>query len=57
MLDNPLPDQVMAEKDKIHLARNFEEKCKDDAKELCKDNNVFLSLIEHFQDWYFLYHV
>ena len=55
MIDNPLPDQVMAEMDKLAQARNFEEKCRDDAKELCEDNYVFDSLIEHFQDWYFLY--
>ena len=24
MIDNPLPDQVMAEKDQLHLQRNFE---------------------------------
>ena len=57
MIDNPLPDQVMAEMDKVAHARNFEEKCRDDAKELCEDNYVFDSLIEHFQDWYFLYRV
>ena len=57
MIDNPLPDQVMAEMDKVAHARNFEEKCRDDAKELCKDNYVFDSLIEYFQDWYFLYRV
>ena len=28
MLDNPLPDQVMAEKDQIDLQRNFEYLCK-----------------------------
>ena len=55
MLDNPLPDQVMAEMDKVHHARNFEEKCREDAKELCKQNDVFSDLIEYFQDWYFLY--
>ena len=57
MLDNPLPDQIMAEMDKVQHARNFEEKCRDDAKELCEDNYVFDSLIEYFQDWYFLYRV
>ena len=29
MIDNPLPDQVMAEKDQLHLQRNFEEYFKD----------------------------
>ena len=55
MIDNPLPDQVMAEMDKVAHARNFEEKCREDAKELCKQNDVFSDLIEYFQDWYFLY--
>ena len=57
MLDNPLPDQVMAEMDKVAHARNFEEKCREDAKELCEQNDVFSDLIEYFQDWYFLYRV
>ena len=39
MIDNPLPDQVMAEMDKVAHARNFEEKCRDDAKELCEDHS------------------
>ena len=57
MLDNPLPDQVMAEMDKVHHARNFEEKCREDAKELCERNDVFSDLIEYFQDWYFLFRI
>ena len=57
MIDNPLPDQVMAEMDKVAQARNFEEKCRQDAKELCEQNDVFSDLIEYFQDWYFLYRV
>ena len=57
MIDNPLPDQVMAEMDKVAHARNFEEKCRQDAKELCEQNDVFSDLIEYFQDWYFLYRV
>ena len=57
MLDNPLPDQIMAEMDKVAHARNFEEKCREDAKELCEQNDVFSDLIEYFQDWYFLYRV
>ena len=57
MIDNPLPDQVMAEMDKVAHARNFEEKCREDAKELCEQNDVFSDLIEYFQDWYFLYRI
>ena len=57
MIDNPLPDRIMAEMDKVAHARNFEEKCREDAKELCEQNDVFSDLIEYFQDWYFLYRV
>ena len=57
MIDNPLPDQIMAEMDKVAHARNLEEKCRQDAKELCEQNDVFSDLIEYFQDWYFLYRV
>ena len=34
MIDNPLPDQVMAEKDQIALQRNFEGYCKHHAIEI-----------------------
>ena len=55
MIDNPLPDQVMEEMDKIHLASEFEELCKDHAQKLAKDSFVFEELIEDFQDWFYMY--
>ena len=40
MIDNPLPDQVMAEKDQIHLDRNFEDLCKIHGVEIAKHYKV-----------------
>ena len=55
MIDNPLPDQVMQEMDRVHLAWEFEELCKDHAYKLAEDNFVFEELIGDFQEWFFLY--
>ena len=55
MIDNPLPDQVMQEMDRVHAAWKFEELCKDHAFKLAEDNFVYEELIEDFQDWFFLY--
>ena len=55
MIDNPLPDQVMEEIDKLHLASEFEDLCKDHALKLAQDNFVFEELIEDFQDWFYMY--
>ena len=52
MIDNPLPDQVMAEKDQIHLQRNFEEYCKDHAIEIAKHYNVYPELHDDFAEYY-----
>ena len=52
MLDNPLPDQVMAEKDQIALQRNFEEYCKNHAIEIAKHYNVYPELHDDFAEWY-----
>ena len=52
MLDNPLPDQVMAEKDQIALQRNFEEYCKNHAIEIAKHYNVYPELHDAFAEWY-----
>ena len=46
MIDNPLPDQVMAEKDQIHLDRNFEDLCKIHGLEIAKHYNVHPELQE-----------
>jgi len=55
MIDNPLPDQVMEEMDRVHLAWEFEELCKDHAFKLAEDNFVYEELIGDFQEWFFLY--
>ena len=55
MIDNPLPDQVMQEMDRVHLAWEFEELCKDHAFKLAEDNFVYEELIGDFQEWFFLY--
>ena len=55
MIDNPLPDQIMQEMDKVHLAWEFEELCKDHAFKLAQDNFVYEELIGDFQEWFFLY--
>ena len=52
MIDNPLPDQVMAEKDQMHLQRNFEEHCKDHAIEIAKHYNVYPELHDDFAEYY-----
>ena len=55
MIDNPLPDQVMQEMDRVHAAWEFEELCKDHALKLAEDNFVYEELIGDFQEWFFLY--
>ena len=52
MLDNPLPDQVMAEKDQIALQRNFEDLCKTHAIEIAKHYKVLPGLHDDFAEWY-----
>ena len=55
MLDNPLPDQVMAEKDQIHLDRNFEYATFEHAIEIAKHYNVHSEFQEYFAEWYHNY--
>ena len=55
MINNPLPDQVMQEMDRVHAAWEFEELCKDHAFKLAEDNFVYEELIGDFQEWFFLY--
>ena len=52
MIDNPLPDQVMAEKDQIHLDRNFEYATFEHAIEIAKHYNVHPEFHEYFAEWY-----
>ena len=55
MIDNPLPDQVMQEMDRVHAAWELEELCKDHALKLATDNFVYEELIGDFQEWFYLY--
>ena len=52
MLDNPLPDQVMAEKDQLHLQRNFEYLCKIHGVEIARHYKVHPDLHDEFAEWY-----
>ena len=51
MIDNPLPDQVMAEKDADDLSQKLEAECKEHAKKVCEEHSVYPELIKHFQEW------
>jgi hypothetical protein len=51
MIDNPLPDQVMAEKDADALSQKLEAECKEHAKKVCEEHSVYPELIKHFQEW------
>ena len=51
MIDNPLPDQVMAEKDADALSQKLEAECKEHAKKVCEEHFVYPELIKHFQEW------
>ena len=52
MIDNPLPDQVMAEKDQLHLQRNFEYLCKIHGVEIARHYKVHPDLHDEFAEWY-----
>ena len=52
MIDNPLPDQVMQEKEALYVNEQFEEHCSDAAKELAKDNNLNPDYYEPFIEFY-----
>ena len=54
MIDNPLPDQIMQEMDRVHAAWELEELCKDHALKLATDNFVYEELIGDFQEWFYL---
>ena len=52
MIDNPLPDQVMQEKETLYVNEQFEEHCSDAAKEIAKDNNLNPDYYEPFIEFY-----
>ena len=40
MIDNPLPDQVMEEKEALYVNEQFEEHCANTARKIAEDNNL-----------------
>ena len=52
MIDNPLPTQVMQEKETLQNAQDFEYYCHAHAKELLNTTKVHEDLHEYFQEWY-----
>ena len=52
MIDNPLPDQVMEEKEAFYVNEQFEEHCANTAKEIAKDNNLNPDYYDDFIEFY-----
>ena len=52
MIDNPLPDQVMQEKEALYVNEQFEEHCANTAKEIAKNNNLHPDYYEPFIEFY-----
>ena len=52
MIDNPLENQVMEEKDNEYLSEQFYEHCKDKAIEICKEFDVDESFYDLFTEWF-----
>ena len=52
MIDNPLPDQVMQEKEALYVNEQFEEHCSNTAKKIAEDNNLHPDYYEPFIEFY-----
>ena len=52
MIDNPLPDQVMEEKDNEYLSEQFYEHRTDEAHQIAKQFNLKSELIDDFTEYY-----
>ena len=52
MIDNPLPDQVMQEKETLQKAADFEAYCKFHAIEIATHYKVYAALHDYFAEWY-----
>ena len=52
MIDNPLPDQVMDQKDQEYMAEQFYEHCTDRANEIAKDYNLLPEFYEDFAEYF-----
>ena len=55
MIDNPLPDQVMQEKETLQNAQDFEFYCIQHAKEIAEHYKVHPELYDDFAEWYHEY--
>ena len=55
MIDNPLPDQVMEERESLQKAQDFEFYCSPHAKEIAEHYKVHEDLHEDFAEWYYDY--
>ena len=55
MIDNPLPNQVMEEKETLQKASDFEAYCKLHAIEIATHYKVYAALHEYFEEWYINY--
>ena len=52
MIDNPLENQVMEEKEALYVNEQFEEHCSNTAKEIAKDNNLNPDYYDDFIEFY-----
>ena len=52
MIDNPLPDQVMQEKQRDFENELFKEYSDKEAEELCQEHSVVPEYISSFKEWY-----
>jgi len=52
MIDNPLENQVMEEKDNDYLSEQFYQHCEDKAKEIAKEFNLLPEFIDDFTEFY-----
>ena len=55
MIDNPLPNQVMQEKEMTFKAIDFEDYCKVHALKIAQHYKVHSDLHEDFAEWYYDY--
>ena len=52
MIENPLPDQVMQEKDNEYLSEQFYEHRTDEAHQIAKQFNLKSELVDDFTEYY-----
>jgi len=52
MIDNPLPDQIMEQKQRDFEDEQFKEYAYNEAKELCEEHSVWNEFRSSFQEWY-----